>query len=274
MKSIASKRILKNNRKLKTTTLFLFSFVMALSAFHWTDATENTVKIGIESGNAKVTLLEGRAYRTRAGQEESKPLSINDLLVPGDQVYTEKNSRIEIRLPDSSYLRFGELTRLELEAAALDQINRKRDIGVKVLFGNVWANVSRLFSAKGRFDISTRTAVAGVRGTVYRMNVHKDNSAEVKVYTGEVLVSSLSESRKKAEAIQKLDGPKAVSGPKPIPGPRAVTRQEWTHIVRSMQQIIIRPDGSATKPFRFSVLADENEWVKWNRERDKKIKDQ
>jgi len=274
MKLIASKTTSKNNRKPKTTALFVFSFIMALSAFHWTDATERTVKIGIESGNAKVTLLEGRAYRTRAGQEESNPLSINDLLVSGDQIYTEKNSRIEIRLPDGSYLRFGELTRLELEAADLDQIKRKRDIGVKVLFGNVWANVSRLFSAKGRFDISTRTAVAGVRGTVYRMNVHKDNSAEVKVYTGEVFVSSLSESRKKAEAIQKLDQPKAVSGPKPIPGPRVVTRQEWTHIVRSMQQIIIRPDGSATKPFRFSLLADENEWVKWNRERDKKIKDQ
>jgi hypothetical protein len=103
------------------------------------------------------------------------------------------------------------------------------------------------------------------------MNVNKDNSAEVKVYYGEVLVKSLSESREKADAIRKLEKPKAVSGPKAVPGPRKVSMKEWTHIVRSMQQINIKPDGTATKPFRFSAVADENEWVRWNKRRDKGV---
>ncbi len=272
MKLLAA-RTMGSLHNVKTAVLFLSSFFLVILASNWTDAKENTVKIGVNSGNAKITLLEGRAHRIKTGQQESKPLSENDLLSQGDLIYTEKNSKIEIRLPDNSYLRFGELTRLKLEAASLDEKNRKRYIWVKMLFGKVWAKVSKLFSGRGRFAISTRTAVAGVRGTVYRMNVNKDNSAEVKVYYGEVLVSSLSESKKKADAIQKLEKPKAVSGPKPIPGPRAVTGKEWTHIVRSMQQIIIKPDGTATKPFRFSALADENEWVRWNRERDKEKKD-
>jgi len=272
MKFLAA-RTMKSIHNIKTIAFFLSSFFLVTLASNWTDSKENTIKIGVESGNAKITLLEGRAHRIKKGQQESEPLSKNDLLSQGDQIYTEKNSKIEIRLPDKSYLRFGELTRLELEAASLDEKNRKRDIGVKMLFGNVWANVSKLFSGRGRFDISTRTAVAGVRGTVYRMNVNKDNSAEVKVYYGEVLVSSLSKSKEKADAIQKLEKPKAVSGPKSIPGPRAVTMKEWTHVVRSMQQIIIKPDGTATKPFRFSVLADENEWVRWNQKRDKEKKE-
>jgi hypothetical protein len=45
--------------------------------------------------------------------------------------------------------------------------------------------------------------------------------------------------------------------------------EEWTYIVRSLQQINIRPDGSATKPFRFDIAADLNDWVKWNQERNK-----
>ena len=139
-----------------------------------------------------------------------------------------------------------------------------------MLLGKVWAKASTLFSGRGRFAISTRTAVAGVRGTVYRMNVNEDNSAVVKVYYGEVLVSSKDQSEK-TEGPQKVQGPKPVSGPHPIPGPHAVSREEWTHIVSSLQQILIKPDGTASKPFRFSPEADEDEWVQWNKKRDEKI---
>ncbi|MBW2220477.1 MAG: hypothetical protein JRF40_13475 [Deltaproteobacteria bacterium] len=31
---------------------------------------------------------------------------------------------------------------------------------------------------------------------------------------------------------------------------------------------IMLPDETATKPFRFSLKADENAWVRWNRKRD------
>ena len=113
------------------------------------------------------------------------------------------------------------------------------------------------------------TSVAGVRGTVYRMNVHQDNSAVVKVYWGEVVVSSLSEKGAAAPAP-----PKMVSAPKKVSGPHPVSMAEWTYIVRSMQQIVINPDGSATKPFMFTIDADMNDWVRWNQSRDKGIEDQ
>jgi hypothetical protein len=46
--------------------------------------------------------------------------------------------------------------------------------------------------------------------------------------------------------------------------------EEWTYIVRAMQQIVVRPDGTAEKPVVFSVEADSNKWVRWNQERDAK----
>jgi len=125
MKFLAS-RVMESIHNVKTIALFLSSFFLVILASNWTDAKENTVTIGINSGNAKVTLLEGRAHQIKKGQLESKPLFENDLLNLGDQIYTEKNSRIEIRLPDKSYLRFGELTRLELEAASLDEKKQKK----------------------------------------------------------------------------------------------------------------------------------------------------
>lgn len=233
-------------------------------------AENNMVSIAMDGGNAKVTLLLGEAFLTRTGVSQRKPLAVNDIVLQGDTIQTGKSSRIEIRLPDESYIRFGEKTKFFLEAASLNQKNRTRDISVRMLLGKVWAKASKLFSGRGRFAISTRTAVAGVRGTVYRMNVSEDNSAVVKVYYGEVLVSS-KEKIKKQEGPQKVEGPKPVSGPHPIPGPHAVSREEWAHIVSSLQQILIKPDGTASKPFRFSPEADEDEWVQWNKKRDEKI---
>jgi len=46
--------------------------------------------------------------------------------------------------------------------------------------------------------------------------------------------------------------------------------EEWTYIVKSMQQIIILPDGTATKPMPFLAGEDLNDWVRWNQERDQK----
>lgn len=45
--------------------------------------------------------------------------------------------------------------------------------------------------------------------------------------------------------------------------------EEWTYIVSAMQQINIQPDGTPSEPFRFSAEADLDEWVRWNRDRDR-----
>lgn len=264
------------NQKNKMIYILFFFLMIPFSLFSPSEsgiAKEDTISIGMDDGNAEITLLQGEAYLTRKGIRKGSSLKIHDLLVQGDTIQTSGDSRIEIRLPDNSYIRFGEKTQFILESASLNSQKTVRDISVKIFFGRVWAKASKLFAGRGRFAISTRTAVAGVRGTVYRMNVNEDSSAVVKVYYGEVLVSSAGKSTKQESGPQKMQGPKPVSGPHPIPGPHAVSLKEWTHIVSSMQQIIIKPDGTASKPFRFSPEADEDEWVQWNKRRDEKIKE-
>ncbi|MBA4367758.1 MAG: hypothetical protein C0403_08990 [Desulfobacterium sp.] len=265
----------KNIKKIYIVFFFLIIPFSLLSLPESGVAKEDIVTIGMDDGNAKITLLQGEAYLTRKGITKASPLKTHDLLMQGDTIRTSGSSRIEILLPDKSYIRFGENTQFILESASINPKKTVRDISVKIFFGKVWAKASKLFAGRGRFALSTRTAVAGVRGTVYRMNVNEDSSAVVKVYYGEVLVSSSSteKSTKQESGPHSIQGPKPVSGPHPIPGPHAVSLKEWTHIVRSMQQIIIKPDGTASKPFRFSPEADEDEWVQWNKRRDEKSKD-
>ncbi|UCD32686.1 MAG: FecR domain-containing protein, partial [Desulfobacterales bacterium] len=129
-----------------------------------------------------------------------------------------------------------------------------------------------LFGVKGRFEIATRTAVAGVRGTVYRMNVNTDHSVTVKVYWGEVVVNNAMKTAAGDMPVQ-ITKPTKVEGPHPVPGPHPVSMEEWTYIVKALHQINIRPDGTVTKPFRFSIKEDLNEWVIWNQQRDEAVGD-
>ncbi len=256
-------------KRLKNKAAYLL-FLSFLLFPCWASAKNNAVSVELEGGKAQVSLLQGSASIVKKGMTKAQPLAQGDLLSGGDRVTTGKNTRIELKLPDGSYLRYDEQTTFELTSVDFDKKQNQRNISVRMILGKAWARVARLFGGRGPFELSTRTAVAGVRGTVYRMNVEKDNSVTVKVYWGEVIVNS--RPRDAAEIKpSKIMEPTKVLGPYPVPGPHPVSMKEWTFILKALQQINIRPDGSVTKPFRFSIKDDLNDWVRWNQERDRAI---
>ena len=227
-------------------------------------ATAGTVKVDVGSGNAAVTALTGKAIVTRAGAPKAVKLATGVLLSAGDRITTGTGARLELKLPDGSYLRFDERTTFKLVSMVGSKKSKNRKISISLVVGKTWARVAKLFGKKrGGFSISTRTAVAGVRGTTFRMNVNEDNSAVVKVYDGEIEVK-----KKTEEDAGKKAAPPIFTKPVPIKGPHPVSMEEWVYIVKSLQQININPDGTAAKPFRFDIKADLNEWVKWNQMRD------
>lgn len=234
-----------------------------------TQAKNKAVEIEIKGDTAEVTLLEGKAELIKKGMIKAQPLTRGDYVAHGDQISTKKGSRIELKLPDNSLIRFDELTTFDIVSVEFDKKTKQRDINVSMVLGKTWANVSKIFGQKGRFAVSTKTAVAGVRGTIYRVNVEEDNSVLVKVYWGEVGVSSAPKPDTASQS-QQIMKPTKVLGPHPVAGPHPVSMEEWTYIVKSMQQIIVQPDGTATKPMLFLASEDLNDWVRWNQERDKK----
>lgn len=210
---------------------------------------------------AYVSYLEGSAFKSKNGKDW-KPLSKGDSLSVGDSVKTGTKSRLELTLPDGSKVRFSENTNFKVEASLFK--DEARSFGVKMFLGKVWAKASKA-KKDSRFEVKTANAVAGVKGTTYRIDVQEDTSSLVRVYDGEVVVGSLpigieGQGRK----------PKYVPGPTEVPGPHEVTREEWSYIVKSWQQITISPKGIASKPVSFTQEEDRDEWVAWNQEMDKK----
>ncbi len=221
------------------------------------------VKIGKEE--AKVTLIEGVASVIPGDGKEKHSLKVGNILKGGDRVNTGPRSRLEIFLKNNTVLRFASNSCFEISQISWNEQSKAENVKVRLILGRTWANVSKTLGVKTDFELSCENAVAGVRGTVYRMNVKDDKSVLVRVYDGEVYVTG---GRKIIKPPEKIEAPKKIPGPVAVPGPEKVTLEEWTYILKSMQQVGIKADGTVERPRDFTLEEDKNEWVVWNMSRD------
>jgi len=220
------------------------------------------------SGNdAIVTVIEGSARVYTKGSTQGKELKKGDPLKREDEVRVADKSRLEMRFPDGTIMRLAENSRLKMSELAFNKKTSTKKFKVDLGIGKLWANVKKLLTEDSAVEVKTSNAVAGVRGTVYRVNVEEDKSALVKVYDGTVYV---------ANPPRETGGPGAgtppheVAGPHEVPPPyHEVSMEEWTAIVKAMQQITISPQGVPSKPEDFDPKTDADDWVRWNQQRDK-----
>ncbi len=226
--------------------------------------------VSADDSAAVVTRLEGSASVFTKGVKTGTPLKKNDKIMKGQEVNVGERSRIELKYPDGTVMRFAEWSTIKMEDITYDSKTKSKKVKVDLGGGKLWANVKKLVTSDSKVEVKTVNAVAGVRGTVYRVNVDADNSAMVKVYDGSVNVTGVPKEQPKTSG--QVTAPVPVSGPQEVPPPyHEVSMEEWTVIVKSMQQITISPQGVASKPQDFTPQQDMDDWVKWNQERDKQL---
>jgi hypothetical protein len=206
-----------------------------------------------------VTFLAGEATRTAGGRTEK--LAVGSPVYQGDAVETARRTRVELKLADSSVLRLAPLSRVELDAAAFGKGPDDRAVSARLRVGNVWAHVTKAIGGEARFEVKTENAVAGVRGTTFRVDASKDKSVVVRVYSGTVAVA--------AGRIPRPEhaGPDARPERRQVAGPQEVTREQWERLVTAMMQVKVAADGTPAEPASFQ-LAAADEWETWNRARD------
>ena len=251
---------------MKKRRVFLVCFLLAMVLVgRYAAAAERITTITVGKDGATVGFLEGTATVFPDGKTEGRLLKAGDVLRSGDQVSTGAKAKLEITLPDKSLLRFADNSRFKIMKIEAPGEAKGGDVKVHMAVGRAWANVSKTVSGKKNFELTCENAVAGVRGTVYRMNVNEDKSALVRVYDGTVYVAGGGNTGEQPAVV---GPPRPVAGPKPVPGPRKVTMEEWTYIIKAMQQIRISGDGAAEKPRDFTEKEDRDAWVEWNKSRD------
>ncbi len=178
----------------------------------------------------KASLVEGAVTITPAGGGTAAPLHEGDPLKQGDTVVTESGGRLEIAFASGTILRIGESSKVTLG----ESVPQKR-FSARLLLGNIWAKVHKLV-ADETFQVETENAVAGVRGTEFRVEVEQGKDDLVRVYEGEVKVEA-------------HDG-------------------KWAHSVKPGEELRFHKDHPPGGPAAFSASADKgHRFMQWVRER-------
>jgi hypothetical protein len=95
-------------------------------------------------------------------------------------------SELEIETSEGTIIKLGENSTLEIDKFnAKEQTENTR---IKILNGNIIANVKKLVNIDSKFEFETPTATAAIRGTVVGFEVNKEKTV-VKVFEGIVVVT-------------------------------------------------------------------------------------
>jgi hypothetical protein len=212
-----------------------------------------------------VTFIEGPVTIIEKGESAEKTLAVNTVVFPGDSILTGPKAKVELIINRESVVRMNENTRIKIEQLR-NSGNETGKTLIRFPLGAVWTKMKTFREKLTRFELQLPTATAGVHGTVYQATVQSDNSAEVKVYSGEVAVKGSSAGGGRGDGMEAGE----VSGPEEIEGPHEVSMEEWTVIVREMQRIRISGKGEAAKAETFRKNPSDS-WEQWNEERDRRI---
>ena len=211
----------------------------------------------------KVSFMIGKVKVKAKAAADWKDARMNLPVSGGDQVTTGKAERLELTLRDGSVIRIAEESEVTLDCPA------GKSISPVVQKGKLWGNIKKLGQRNYDFEVTTGTATAAIRGTVFRVdNNAQDSLSSVLVYDGKVEVGPGKQLEKTIEASgQKAFERKEVAGPQEVPGPFEVTLMDWVSIVKG-QRIDVQKNGKYNK-FKFNEKQDaQDDWVKFNKERD------
>jgi len=189
------------------------------------------------SAVGKVSELQGKASRT--GKDGAKvALAAGSEIELGDSLTVEKGGALKLMLNDESVLALGPESQLIINEAEFSGLERK-GFSAKLLFGAVWAKVKKVAAgSEAKFEVTTERAVAGVRGTIFRVDATKLLKAStgsskkksvpvtvVRVTEGKVAVDA--QVRLAQASTQGSTQPAATGKRQQVSGPAQISKDEW-----------------------------------------------
>ena len=237
--------------------------VVGLVVFGFSSHTEAGGDVGAKASFVKGTVeIAPSADGPFQSLRKKKPVKV------GYFVRTGADSRVELSFSDGSVLRLGPESLLEMQAGQFNTKTKEVGVEATLVAGKVWAKVSKLVGSDAKFKVKTQNAVAGVRGTIFRVNTDRDKATVVKVYQGAVAVSNNPFFAEKGDSATAGSGLGRGSDVKQIAPPfQQVSKKEWEQVVGRMMEVRVGADGKMADASRFDADKDkveDPEWVNWN----------
>ncbi|MEB0030394.1 FecR domain-containing protein [Undibacterium sp. RTI2.1] len=138
---------------------------------------------------AKVLAMAGTSTaKLPTGAEEN--IALGNAYKEGTMITTGKNGFLTLVLPDDSRISIPSNSQVKLSKLRITKHSKSPRTEITLLQGRVESKVTPLESNKGRFEVRSPLAVAGVRGTHFRVSVN-DNGIANEVLSGGVAVGSV-----------------------------------------------------------------------------------
>lgn len=134
-------------------------------------------------GLGHATFVEGSVSR------DDQPLKQGDSVVEGDHLVTGADGRLEVLFDDGSVLRLGKSSDLTVTALSYEPSTQTLRARLHLALGKLWSHVEAL-QHHGSYEVETDRAVAGVRGTEFRVDASQ-GAGSIEVYQGRVAVAEL-----------------------------------------------------------------------------------
>lgn len=137
---------------------------------------------------AEVIAYQGTAYYKDSQELNAswKKISTGMFLAEGMEIYTEKNSSLELDI-ENIYIKIGPASHFLLKN--MTQQARLLKVQGELFSGEIWSKAVRIFGNLFHYEVITPSAVAGVQGTNFLVS-HINGKTEILVAEGSVLVSS------------------------------------------------------------------------------------
>ncbi len=136
---------------------------------------------------ARVSEVSGTVNITHKGEENTVLLGERRLVQAGEQLSTGPLGYCTLNWIDGTRIRMEPGTELTVKKC---QVHRGAEQSAfRLDIGKIWIRVLRVLSQQDKFLINTPTATAGVRGTMFSVEVAADGATGISVYEGQVTVA-------------------------------------------------------------------------------------
>ncbi len=149
------------------------------------------------AGDGVISSVKGKAFSKKPEKKERRARR-GQRLQPGDAIKTEAGGYVKVTMSDKNIFHVGPDTEVILKSYQLEgeqEEGQKPLAQLEVLYGKVRTVIDEDFKAKGhRFEVNTRAAVLGVRGTDF-LTEHSEVAEQTRAtaFSGVVNITGVDE---------------------------------------------------------------------------------
>ena len=193
------------------------------------------------AGVGRVSELSGQDAHRKAADGATESLVKGTELQVNDVITVGPGTRIKIALNDESVIALDENSELTIDEATFGQ--ESKSFSARLGFGKFWAKVKKFVAGSdSKFEVKTDRAVAGVRGTIFRVDANtiaqsarpeKKQKQYVWVREGKVGVEA---QVKKAAPSAGVNQVKSKGPRHQVAGPQQISKDAWEKKFAELQK--------------------------------------